>query len=212
MTSTVYGPLAETPAASKYGLRPAFDCFTPTYCFRLATTSLEVIVWPLWNLTPLRSWNVQAVASLFGFQLVASHGTHTPFGFVNVRYSPGMPASARAPPSLRRYGSSEAPGAVSPTRIVPPAFAATRCVRAVVAAPASPVKASRLPMIPRDMPNIAPRLRNSSRFSSPLTSSSMTLFSSGPASLRRYSSMTLRVSLSIRDSFSVFVAQASATK
>ena len=95
----------------------------------LATTSVAVIVLPLWNLTPLRIWNVQTVASAFGFQLVASHGTTLPCGFVNVRYSPGMPASASAPPSLSRYGSSEPPP-VSPTRSVPPAWTARGAAKA----------------------------------------------------------------------------------
>ncbi len=90
LKTTVFGPVAETPAASKYGLSPAFDALTPTYCFMLATTSAAVSVLPSWNLTPLRIWNVHTVASLFGFQLVASEGTTSPFGFVNVRYSPGM--------------------------------------------------------------------------------------------------------------------------
>ena len=107
--TTVYGPFADTPAASKNGIRPAFDPFAPTYCFMLATTSFAVIVLPLWNLTPLRIWNVHTVASAFGFQLVASQGTTLPCGFVKVRYSPGMPANASEPPSLSRYGSSEPP-------------------------------------------------------------------------------------------------------
>ena len=33
------------------------------YCLKLATTSSAVIVLPLWNLTPRRSWNVQTVPS-----------------------------------------------------------------------------------------------------------------------------------------------------
>ena len=212
LKTTVYRPVAETPEASKYGVSPAFDALLPTYCFMLATTSAAVSVLPSWNLTPLRIWNVHTVAFAFGFQLVASDGTTCPFGFVNVRYSPGMLEKASAPPSLSRYGSMGPAGAVRPTRIVPPALPAARRVRASGAAPASPTRPSNPPSMPTERPNMAPRLRNSSRLSSPLTSSSMTLFSSGPASLRRYSSMTLRVSLSIRDSFSEFVAQASDTQ
>ena len=92
---------AETPAASKNGARPAFDPL-PTYCFIEATTSADVISLPLWKRTPLRSWNVQTVASLFGFQVVASVGRTCAWGLVNVRYSPGMPEKASAPPSFRR--------------------------------------------------------------------------------------------------------------
>ena len=125
------------------------------------------------------------VASAFGFQLVASTGTSCPCGFVYVRYSPGMPANASDPPSLRRYGSSEAPNAAMPTRIVPPFLALANCAFVVVAAPASPANASRLPIAPTDRPNIAPRRRNSVRSISPASSSSIRLFSSGPASLRR---------------------------
>ncbi len=40
----------------------------------MATTSAEVIAWPVWNFTFGRSLNVQTVASLFGFQLTASSG------------------------------------------------------------------------------------------------------------------------------------------
>ena len=98
---TAYRPAAETPAASKNGARPAFDPL-PTYCFIEATTSADVISLPLWKRTPLRSWNVQTVASLFGFQVVASAGRTCAWGLVNVRYSPGMPEKASAPPSFRR--------------------------------------------------------------------------------------------------------------
>ncbi len=93
----------------------------------LATTSLDVISWPLWNLTPLRSWKVQTVASLFGLQLVASAGRTLACGSVNVRYSPGMPANASDPPSLSFHGSSELPGAVMPSRSVPPACTGSSC-------------------------------------------------------------------------------------
>ena len=79
------------------GVRPL-----ATYCFIEATTSADVISLPLWKRTPLRSWNVQTVASLFGFQVVASIGRTCAWGLVNVRYSPGMPAKASAPPSFRR--------------------------------------------------------------------------------------------------------------
>ena len=183
--TTVYGPVAETPDVSKKGERPAFDPFAPTYCFMLATTSAAVSVLPLWNFTPLRIWNVHTVASAFGFQLVASHGRILPCGSVNVRYSPGMPASASAPPSLSRYGSSDPPP-VSPTRSVPPAW--TR------ANPAAASRSKRLPHrqdrggCPSRQPRgrtSRPRRRNSVRSISPLTSSSIRLFSSGPASLRR---------------------------
>ena len=193
---TAYFPAADTPAASKYGERPALDSFAPTYCLKLATTSRDVISCPSWKRTPFRSWKVHTVAFAFGFQLVASHGRIRPWGSVNVRYSPGIPDSASAPPSFRRYGSSEPP-AGRPTRIVPPRFTcSSRCTAG--AAPASPTRPSRPPMMPAEIPNIAPRFRNSPRSSSPANSSSMTLFSSGPASLRRYSSIALLVSLSIR--------------
>ena len=84
-----------------------------------------------------------------------------------------------------------------PTRIVPPFLALANCAFVVVAAPASPANASRLPMAPTDRPNIAPRRRNSVRSISPASSSSIRLFSSGPASLRRYSSTRLVSSRSI---------------
>ena len=100
--TTVYCPLAVTPAGSKYGVRPALELFSRTYCRMLATTSWAVSVFPLWNLTPRRIWNVHTVASAFAFQLVASAGRTRPCGFVKVRYSPGMPANASEPPSLRR--------------------------------------------------------------------------------------------------------------
>ena len=150
----MYGPVAETPDASKNGDRPAFEPLALTYCFMLATTSFAVIVLPSWNLTPLRIWNVQTVASAFGFQLVASHGTTCPCGFVNVRYSPGMPANASEPPSFSRYGSSEAPNAAMPTRIVPPALTAVAARARDGAAAASPANASRLPIMPTERPNI----------------------------------------------------------
>ena len=194
----MYGPVAETPAASKNGDRPAFEPLAPTYCFMLATTSFAVIVEPSWNLTPLRIWNVHTVASAFGFQLVASAGTTWPFGVVNVRNSPGMPANASDPPSFRRYGSRRGTeGAAMPTRIVPPALAPSRRASRTVAAAASPANASRLPIMPTESPNIVPRRKNSLRSISPPMNSSIRLFSSGPASLRRKSSIRLVVSRSI---------------
>ncbi len=73
---------------------------------KLATTSSAFIVLPLWNFTPRRSWNVQTVRALFGFQLDASHGFTWNLLFVQVRNSPGMPARPSEPASLSPYGSS----------------------------------------------------------------------------------------------------------
>ena len=72
---------------------------TVRYCLKLATTSSAVIVLPLWNLTPLRSWNVHVVRVLFGFQLVASQGFTCRALFENVRNSPQIPASPSEPAS-----------------------------------------------------------------------------------------------------------------
>ena len=65
----------------------------------LATTSLAVIVLPLWNFTPLRIWKVQTVALAFGFQLVASHG-NDPALRVRERQVLGRDAGERQRPAL----------------------------------------------------------------------------------------------------------------
>ena len=87
----------------------------------LATTSAAVSVLPLWNLTPLRIWNVHTVASAFGFQLVASQGRIFPCGFVKVRYSPGMPANAERAAVVEQVRLERVRLPVRPTRSVPPA-------------------------------------------------------------------------------------------
>ena len=79
-TTTVYCPRAETPDASKNGREAGVRALAVTYCFMLATTSCAVSVLPLWNLTPLRIWNVHTVASAFGLKLDASQGTTRPSG------------------------------------------------------------------------------------------------------------------------------------
>ena len=74
---TVYGPVfddarrLDSSAAAPPGSATSSAL---RYCLKLATTSSAFSVLPLWNFTPLRIWNVQTVASAFGFQLVASHG------------------------------------------------------------------------------------------------------------------------------------------
>ena len=70
------------------------------YCLKLATTSSAFKVLPLWNFTPLRIWKVQTVRAALGFQLVASHGFTSNLLFVQVRYSPGIPARPSEPASL----------------------------------------------------------------------------------------------------------------
>ena len=125
---TVYGPVFTTPSGPSRlgGIAPSScDVVSVRYCLKLATTSSAFMVLPLWNFTPLRSWNVHIVRLAFGFQLVASHGFTWSALFENVRYSPGIPAKASDPASRRWYGSRLEANAVSPTRSVPPRFCAS---------------------------------------------------------------------------------------
>src|SRR5262249_165601 len=123
---TVYGPVLTTPSGPMRlgGSAPtACEVFSERYCLKLATTSSAVIVLPLWNLTPLRIWNVQTVRSWFGFQLGASDGFTWSALFVKVRNSPEKPVRASEPASRSRYGSRPDVNAVRPTRMVPPILA-----------------------------------------------------------------------------------------
>ena len=98
----MYLPVLTTPEGSSRvsGIAEKIcDVLTVRYCRKLATTSSAVISFPLWNLTPFRSWNVHTVRSLFGFQLVASHGFTCSALFEKVRNSPGMPARPSVPAS-----------------------------------------------------------------------------------------------------------------
>src|SRR3970040_895595 len=59
---TEYGPVLTTPSGPRRlgGIAPSIsDAFSVRYSLKLATTSSAVIVLPLWNFTPRRSWNVQ---------------------------------------------------------------------------------------------------------------------------------------------------------
>ena len=129
--STVYGPLLITPAGERRLLgiaEKSCDVAADMYCLKLATTSSALKVLPLWNLTPRRSWNVQTVAFVFAFQLVASAGLTCSCWLEKVRYSPIRLAKASEPASLSRTGSKLEPALVAPTRIVPPRFCATASV------------------------------------------------------------------------------------
>src|SRR5262249_27827859 len=104
--STVYGPFLTTPDGARIPLKTdAAADVAPVRTLYVATTSSAVSAWPLWKWTPLRIWNVQTVAVLFGFQLVASHGCRCRFGSENVRNSPGMLATPRPPSSASLLGS-----------------------------------------------------------------------------------------------------------
>ncbi|TMM13691.1 MAG: MFS transporter [Actinobacteria bacterium] len=89
-----------------------------------------------------------------------------------------------------------------PTRIRPPAFAASVPAKARGASPSAPRS---VPMTEADTPKMPARRISSLRSNSPAANSSMSVFSIGPASLRRYSSSRLRASRSIRASRSVDV-------
>src|SRR5438552_16943502 len=85
---TVYFPAFRTPSGGSRlaGIADrSCDFGLPASCLKLATTSSAVISLPLWNLTPLRSWNVHDVAVVFGFVLVASHGLTWRAGLEDVR-------------------------------------------------------------------------------------------------------------------------------
>src|SRR5581483_195189 len=89
-----------------------------------------------------------------------------------------------------------------PTRIRPPAFATAVPAKASGASPSAPRS---VPTTEADTPKMPARRISSLRSNSPATNSSMSVFSIGPASFRRYSSSRLRVSRSIRASRSVDV-------
>ncbi len=120
----MYGPVLTTPLGERIPVNAeAAAELGPASTLNVATTSSAVSVWPLWNLTPLRIWNVQTVAVAFGFQLVASHGWSLSFGSENVRNSPTMRGDAEAAfvcqlARLGRLGRGED----QPTRSVPPAL------------------------------------------------------------------------------------------
>ena len=201
------GPVADTPAASKNGDRPAFEPLAPTYCFMLATTSAEVIVLPLWNLTPLRIWNVHD-----GRVRVRLPARREPGHDLALRVREGQVLAGDA-------GERERAAVVEQVRLERAACRqadADRAARLDRASCARRVRCRTGLADEREQgcPSCRPRGRTSRRDAGTRCGPSRRrparrsgCSRAGPASLRRYASITLRVSLSIRPSSSVIVAR-----
>src|ERR1700694_3863068 len=82
------------------------------------------MTWPVWNFTFWRRFTVQADASAFGFQLMASSGTSLRPGAARIRCSPAILPVSREPVSANWCGSiSWAGGGMIPIRKRPPTLA-----------------------------------------------------------------------------------------
>ena len=162
----------------------------------VAITSSAVKGWPLANFTPFRRLNAHCVAFAFDFQLTASSGASEKFCCERSRNSPEMRPIARRPWSANRLGSRTPVGpGMTATRIRPPASPAAVAPKAGAG---WPIALRAAPIVVAERPRIVARRRKLPRSSSPVKRSSISVFSCGPACVRRYSSSALRVSLSIR--------------
>src|SRR5579864_524832 len=117
---------------------------------------------PLWNVTPVRSLNVQTLPSLFGLQLSASIGWSASFRFESkIRNSPVWLSMHRPPASATVSGLTAAAGAEMATRSVPPFLAGAAGVELdeEVAGDEDPHAARIAPSSGVDMPMMLPRRR-----------------------------------------------------
>src|SRR5579862_6905358 len=106
-----------------------------------------------------------------------------------------MPPVSRPPWSMNMCGSmAPVGGGMIPTWSRPPAFTAFVPAKASGASPSAPRS---VPTTDAETPKMPARRISSLRSNSPAMNSSISVFSIGPASLRRYSSSRLRVSRSI---------------
>ena len=130
---------------------------------KLKQTAAELNGVPSWNVTPLRSWNVQVLPFLEAFQLVASLGTTTvPPGFrptspskIWITTRPDSPSEISAPSSTT--GSAVVPKTSVPlARDLPNAPAArTDATTATTASGTTTIKA--LPLNVHSFQRASPR-------------------------------------------------------